>query len=182
MPILKKEPDLFPPNLFEVMEGFESAWLFSLLGRREKDFMRRLLKSEVAFYGPMMEKRYRSPKGRFRTSYSPLFPNYVFVFGTDDDRSEAMKTNCVSKVTEITDRVQLAKDLAQIQQVLNSGVAVTQEEKLDSGDPVYVKNGPFKGFEGQVLRRESQTRLLVFVHFIEQGVSMEIDQSQLQLL
>ena len=182
MPILKKETDIFPEDLLEKIDAFESAWLFSLASRREKDFMRRLLKQNIAFYGPMLEKRYRSPNGRFRTSYSPLFPNYVFVFGDEEARYESLRTNCATKFTEITDVQQLAKDLSQIQTVLNSGVAIMPEEKLEPGDPVYVKNGPFKGFEGEVIRRENQTRLLVFVHFIEQGVSMEIDQSQLQLL
>ena len=182
MPILKKEVDTHPENLLDNVASYESAWLFSLLSRREKDFMRRLLKMDIAFYGPMLERRFRSPGGRFRTSFSPLFPNYVFVFGSNEDRYEAMKTNCVAKYSEVTEFEQLIKDLTQIQMILDSGVAITQEEKLQSGDPVFVKNGPFKGFEGEVIRRESQTRLLVFVHFIEQGVSMEIDQSQLQLL
>lgn len=181
MPILKKEPDLYPENLLDDLERFDSAWLFSLISRREKDFMRKLAKKEIAFYGPMFEKRYRSPNGRFRKSYAPLFPNYVFVFGNDDDRYEAMTTNCVSKYVPITDVGQLQQDLNQIKHVIDSGVAIMPEEKLEPGDPVYVKNGPFKGFEGKVIRRENQTRLLVFVHFIEQGVSMEIDQSQLQL-
>ena len=180
MPILKKETDVFPEKLLDEITRFESAWLFSLLSRREKEFMRRLLAKNIAFYGPTLEKRFRSPNGRFRTSYSPLFPNYVFVFGSEEDRYEAMTTNCVSKYSPITDLEQLQKDLQQIQFVLNSGVAITAEEKLEPGDPVYVKNGPFKGFEGEVIRREGQTRLLVFVHFIEQGVSMEIDQSQLE--
>lgn len=180
MPILKKEKDVHPDDLLQRIEEYESAWLFSVGSRREKDFMRRLLKMDIAFYGPMIEKRYRSPNGRFRTSYAPLFSNYVFVFGSVNDRYDAFTTNCVSKCTEITDVKQLGIDLRQIQQVLNSGVAIMPEEKLKSGDPVYVKSGPFKGFEGKVIRRENRTRLLVFVHFIEQGVSMEIDQSQLQ--
>ncbi|MEC9093069.1 MAG: KOW motif-containing protein [Planctomycetota bacterium] len=182
MPILKKEVDIFPEHLLENTLGYDSVWLFSLMSRREKDFMRRLFKMGIAFYGPVFEKRFRSPNGRFRTSYSPLFPSYVFVFGNEQDRYEAMKTNCVSSYIEIANAEQLVKDLRQIQAVLSSGVAVTQEEKLASGDLVYVINGPFKGFEGKVIRRESQTRLLVFVHFIEQGVSMEIDQSQLKSL
>ena len=182
MPILKKEIDKHPDNLLQETGQYESVWLFSLLSRREKEFMRRLLKMNIAFYGPMMEKRYRSPNGRFRTSFSPLFPNYVFVFGSDENRFEAMKTNCVAKYTEVTEPENLVRDLRQVEEILKSGVAVTREEKLQSGDPVSVKNGPFRGFEGTVIRRESQTRLLVFVQFIEQGVSMEIDQSQLQPL
>jgi transcription antitermination factor NusG len=180
MPILGKENDIHPEDLFDRSEEYESAWLFYILSRREKEFMRQLYALKIAFFGPTIEKKYRSPNGRFRTSYVPLFSNYVFVFGNEDQRYSTMTTNCVSRYTEIQDRPRLFKDLCQVHQVLSSGVAITQEQKLSTGDPVVVKNGPFKGFEGHVVRRENQTRLLVYVKFIEQGVSMEIDESQLQ--
>lgn len=179
MPILNQEDDFYPADLFDQIDQMPGAWLCYVISRREKDLMRRLKLVDTAFYGPMIEKRFRSPNGRFRKSYSPLFPNYVFVFGGNDARVQAMKTNCVVKCNEVTDRAQLFQDLKNVKTVLESGVAVTAEQKLEPGKPVYVKNGPFKGFEGTVIRRESQTRLLVHVKFIEQGVSMEMDESQL---
>ena len=112
--------------------------------------MRQLYALKIAFFGPTIEKKYRSPNGRFRTSYVPVFSNYVFVFGNEDQRYSTMTTNCVSRYTEIQDRPRLFKDLCQVHQVLSSGVAITQEQKLSTGDPVVVKNGPFKGFEGRV--------------------------------
>jgi transcription antitermination factor NusG len=180
MPILKQEVDFYPEVLFETMDEYENAWLFYILSRREKDFMRKLISKDIAFYGPIIEKRYRSPGGRFRTSFIPLFSNYVFVFGSEEQRFEAMTTNCVSKYTQVTEKEQLIHDLTQIRTVLHSGVPVLQEQKMEKGQDVHVKNGPFKGFDGKVIRRESKTRLLVHVKFIDQGVSMEIDEAQLQ--
>lgn len=182
MPILKQEVDFHPENLFETMGEYEHAWLFYIISRREKDFMRKLMPRNIAFYGPVIEKRYRSPNGRFRTSFIPLFSNYVFVFGSENDRFEAMSTNCVSKYTEVTDKEQLIHDLNQIRAVLHSGVPVLQEQKIGKGQEVHVINGPFKGFDGKVIRRENKTRLLVHVKFIDKGVSMEIDEAQLQAI
>ena len=69
MPLLKKEKDIFPENLFEsldslVAEGGRSWWAMQTLPRCEKKLMRSLIKGEIPFYAPVVEKRYRSPQGR----------------------------------------------------------------------------------------------------------------------
>ena len=45
-----------------------------------------------------------------------------------------------------------------------------------------VRNGAFAGYEGTVLRREQETRLLVAVQFMEQGVSVKLEDCQLELI
>ena len=52
---------------------------------------------KIPFYGPVIPKRYRSPNGRMRTSYVPMFPNYIFMFGSEPERSQAMTSNCISR-------------------------------------------------------------------------------------
>ena len=82
MPILNQEPDIFPENLLSAPEeGSPSDGWFAIytLSRREKELMRRLRAQNIAHYGPMVPKRTRSPGGRIRTSYVPLFAGYVFV-------------------------------------------------------------------------------------------------------
>ena len=64
MPILGKENDIHPEDLFDRSEEYESAWLFYILSRREKEFMRQLYALKIAFFGPTIEKKYRSPNGR----------------------------------------------------------------------------------------------------------------------
>ena len=44
------------------------------------------------------------------------------------------------------------------------------------------KFGAFAGYEGVVLRREQETRLLVSVKFMEQGVSVKLEDCQLELI
>ena len=184
MPILKREDDLFPPDLFEneaILEDPErNWWCIYTLSRREKDLMRKLAAKEIPHYGPVIPKRYRSPNGRLRTSYVPLFPNYVFMFGNDDERYQAMTTNCISRCSPIKDQEQLVVDLRQVSAVINIGVPLTPEARLEPGNKVRVKTGPFAGYEGTVIRREGKTRLLLSIHFLEQGVSMEMDEGLLE--
>ncbi len=67
------------------------------LVRREKDLMRRLRALEIPFYSPLVHKRTRSPGGRVRESYVPLFASYVFLHGNQQQRHQALSTNCISR-------------------------------------------------------------------------------------
>ncbi len=186
MPILKKETDLFPEDLLESPAALEDTtrkwWAIYTLSRREKQLMRVLKNASVAFYSPMVKKRSRSPQGRIRESYVPLFPNYVFIFGTENDRYVATTSNCISQHTEIIQREQLVQDLRQVYAVIHSGIPLTPEARLVPGQKVRVRGGAFQGYEGQILRREGKTRLLLAVRYLEQGISMQIDESFLEII
>ncbi|MBC8870062.1 MAG: UpxY family transcription antiterminator [Planctomycetes bacterium] len=186
MPILAKEQDVHPVDLFDRFLDSDSDehrwWALYTLSRREKELMRRLHAMDVAFYGPLIRHRYRSPAGRVRTSYVPLFPNYVFVCGNEFHRYEAVTTGCVCRDIEVGDGIQLASDLQRISRLIETGQPLTPESRLKQGRPVRVLSGPFAGFEGTVVRRENQTRLLVAVNFMEQGASVLLEDCQLEPL
>ncbi len=185
MPILDREPDIYPQDLFSQSELLSDEqrrwWCVYTMSRREKDLMRKLYRAKIVFYSPVVAKRYRSPGGRLRTSFIPLFANYVFMFADDAEKYEAMKSNCISKCTEIVQVESLLADLAQIFRACQAGTPLTPEAKLQAGDPVRVRTGPFAGYDGIVIRREGKTRLLLSVRYLEQGVSMEIDEAMLDV-
>jgi len=175
MPLLAKEIDLSPPLLLANLPDQGRWWAMYTLARREKELMRQLLPKNVAFFGPMFEQVYRSPAGRRRTSFLPLFPNYVFVHGSEADRYTAVATSCVSRCIEIPDQQGLLLDLQNVHRLLNSGLDVTSESRLLPGQTVRVKNGPLAGQIGQVIERRGQKRLFVTLNFLQQGASIEID-------
>ncbi len=185
MPILTREDDIHPDDLLdnpELLNDPNRQWYcLYTLSRREKDLLRKLIGSGIPCYAPMVPKRYRSPAGRLRTSYTALFPNYVFLLGDESSRLFALGTRCVSRSQLITDPG-LTDDLRQIRAALQAGVPLTPEAKLQRGQRVRVSSGPFKGFEGEVLRREGKTRLLLRLNFLEQGASMELDEAVLKPL
>ncbi|TWT74984.1 transcription termination/antitermination NusG family protein [Allorhodopirellula solitaria] len=183
MPILPPEPDCFPDNLFAQPESSQSRWwLLYTRTRQEKMVMRRLREVEVGHYGPMIPNRTRSPAGRIRTSYVPLFSTYVFLRGGEEERHAAICTGCVLKAAEILDVEQLLADLEQVQSLIELGVPLTVESRLQAGTKVRVRNGSFQGYEGTVIRRENETRLLVAVQFMEQGVSVKLEDCQLETI
>ncbi len=184
MPILSQEPDLFPPDLLTRPElGAERQWwAVYTRSRQEKELMRRLYALEIPFYSPIVESRSRSPAGRIRTSYLPLFSNYVFLLGTEDERLEALKTNTVSSMIEVTDPAKLVRDLAQIRQLIATRAPVTIEARLEPGTPVRIKSGVFKGIEGTILQRHGQSYLAVAVNFLQQGASVRLEDFEVEPL
>ena len=175
MPLLAKETDLFPDHLLANLPDQGCWWAMYTLARREKELMRRLLSKQIAFYGPVFEQIYRSPAGRLRSSFLPLFPNYVFVHGSELERYMAVSTGCVSRCIEIPDQPGLLHDLQSVHRLLSSGLDVTCEAQLLPGQHVRVKNGPLAGQTGEVVERRGRMRLFVTVNFLQQGASIEID-------
>lgn len=186
MPILAAETDIFPPDLLDREEwpvaGEQQWWALYTRSRCEKELMRRLRSLQVPFYGPLVEKRSRTPGGRDIKSFVPLFPNYVFIFGDASQRYAALTTNCVSRDIAVVDGASLAADLRQLRQFILSGVPIVAEPQLEPGIRVRVRSGPLVGQEGTVLRRRGETRLLVAVRFLQQGASVLIDESDLERL
>ncbi len=184
MPLLTRETEIYPDDLFAREnlgeESGASWWAIYTLSRREKDVMRRLVQLEVPCYCPIIPRRYRSPAGRIRTSYLPLFSNYVFLYGDNEQRYEAMTTNCVARYTRVVDGARLTHDLRQIYDLILAGVPLTPESRLEAGDHVRVRSGPFRGYEGYVLRRQGQRRLLVAVDFLQQGASFTLEDCEVE--
>lgn len=194
MPLLQKEPDIFPDNLLdgEVESSFDGQWesddgvgdrqwlAMYTLSRREKQLMRQLRELRIPFYSPMIPKRYRSPSGRMRESFLPLFSNYVFLFGNAGERNRAVATGTVSRTLEVPTGNDFAAQMRQIKQLIDLRHPLTPESQLEEGDPIRVKSGALRGFEGYVIRRQQKTRLLVWIHLLNQGVSAELDEAMLE--
>jgi transcriptional antiterminator RfaH len=183
MPILASEPDLFPDDLLEQELSAAMQWyVMYTLSRREKELMRQLRAKGIAHYGPIAEQRRRSPSGRVRTSYVPLFAGYVFVYGTEEDRYNAIATGCISKCIEVTDGELLQQDLKRIWTLLTEGQDVRPELQPVVGRRARVISGPMTGSEGTITRAQSQHRLTIMVQFMQQGASVVIDEADIEFL
>lgn len=186
MPILPKEPEIYPEELLDWplqadSEGFQ-WWVLYTLARREKDLMRRLRSMEVPFYCPLTERKSRTPSGRKRVSYVPLFAGYVFLCGREEQRYMALKTNCISKVLPVNDPIPLVNDLRQIRQLIESEAPLLPEARLERGMRVRIRTGPLMGVEGVVVRRRGKDHLLVAVEFLQRGASVSLEDFEVELV
>jgi transcriptional antiterminator RfaH len=186
MPILPSEPDVYPAELFDRFDPNEAQpgqwWAMYTMARREKELARRLRGLEIAFYSPLVHKRVRSPSGRVRDSYVPLFASYVFVYGNELQRHQAFSTNCISRCLSVPDGAQLVRDLRQIRQLIELDAPLTIEARIEPGRRVRVRSGSMAGLEGTVVKRRGKDWLVVAVEFLQQGASILLEDFQVEPL
>jgi transcriptional antiterminator RfaH len=178
MPILAPEPALFPDNLLEEelptdLEG-RRWWALQTRPRQEKSLARDLLDRQVCFYLPLLDQK-TIIRRRVFTSQVPLFPGYVFLLGDEQERLTALTTRRVVRPLAVGDQARLWRDLRQLRRLLLSGEPVTPEQRLLPGMLVEIITGPLAGLQGKVLRLDSHRRFVVGVEFMQQGVSVLLD-------
>ena len=179
MPLLKRETDIFPDNLLTSEQALKAPWwAIYTMARQEKKLMRLLIDEKISFYAPVIERRYRSPNGRLRKSFEPLFANYVFVCGDEDARYRTVCTGCVSRSMSVPEPDKLVADLLQIFNLVAMNAPLAPERRLEPGMKVRIRNGSFAGYEGVIVRRDKEVRLQVSVRFMDQGISVAIDDCQ----
>ncbi|MEN6404936.1 MAG: transcription termination/antitermination NusG family protein [Thermoguttaceae bacterium] len=177
MPILKEETSLYPETLLDAapMDLPDRRWLaIYTKARQEKSLARELLRYRIPFYLPLVRKTNVS-QGRRRTSLTPLFDGYLFLYSAEQERVRALTTNRISRILVVEDSEQLLFDLRQIHQLIASKAPLTVESRMGPGQRVRVRSGAFAGLEGAVLKRRGETRLLVSINFLQKGASVEID-------
>lgn len=186
MPILGAEKNVYPEYLVSDSGGEEFSrsaerkwWVLLTKPRQEKSLARRLLARQIPFYLPLIRKD-NLIRGRRVRSHIPLFTGYVFFFGEEQERLAALETNRIAQMLPVPDQDELWTDLRQIERLLEADAPLSIERRLEPGREVRIKAGVMKGLEGTVVVRRSKSRLLVAVHLLQAGVSLEIDDYMLE--
>jgi transcription antitermination factor NusG len=76
--------------------------------------------------------------------------------------------------------LELVEDLRQLHSLIQLDAPLSPERRLEPGTKVRIRSGPFAGYEGVIFRRERETRLQVSVRFMDQGVSVAVEDCQLE--
>jgi transcriptional antiterminator RfaH len=177
MPILEQEPCLFPEDLLRAEQAAECDrkwWAIYTKARQEKALARQLHAQQIPFYLPLIPKD-SLIRGRRKRSWSPLFLGYIFLYGTEEERVTSLTTNRISRILPVIDQDQLRRDLFHVNELIERDAPLTPERRLSTGNHVRIKNGSLAGLEGVVIKRHGQSRLLVAVNYLQQGVSVQID-------
>jgi transcriptional antiterminator RfaH len=177
MPILAAEVAQYPDDLFEQLPETDEPrfwWALFTRPRQEKSVARQLLSRQIPFYLPLVAKNL-AYRGRRLKSHIPLFSAYLFMYGTDAERTASLGTNRLAGVLPVPDGDQLVRDLAQLRQLIASKAPLTVESRLLPGRRVRIRSGPMLGIEGTVVSRLRETRLVLAVNFLQRGVSVEVD-------
>ncbi len=185
MPILPAESEFYPPDLWSAYDGAPPMglwWCLHVKPRQEKSVARHLLFRRIGYFLPQAVRLSRTPNGRRLRSLIPLFPGYLFLHGTEEDRYEAIRSNRLVRVLEVPSQSELVRDLRQVQQVAASGIPFLPEPVHPVGRKVRIKDGPLAGLVGTVYRRGDHERFTAVVSFLGQGASVELADWQVEAI
>ena len=179
MPVLSLEPSVFPEQLLQDLPfGQQPAggvwWVAHTKPRTEKTLARQLLHRSVPFFLPLYARKGRH-RNKVFVSRLPLFPGYLFLCTDAEARIEALRTNLIVRTIPVVDQQRLSHELVAIHRLIESGVLLAPEERLQPGMWVEICSGPLKGLEGKIIRCGGQRRFMVEVDFLRRGASVEID-------
>ncbi len=119
MPLLAKEPDIYPANLLETSVATEKPWwAMYTLARQEKKLMRLLAKTDVPFYAPVIPGDIVRPQA----ASAPVTSRYLRTMcsSADDEvaRHSAVCTGCVSRWMPVGQPAELVEDLRQLHSLI----------------------------------------------------------------
>jgi transcriptional antiterminator RfaH len=175
---------LYPSNLlgdFTSPESERRWWAVHTKPRQEKALARQLLAKQIPLYLPLVLRQSMS-NGRRTSSEVPVFSSYVFVYCDAQERIQAYETKRVVQMLSSADRQAMTRDLQNIHSLLAAGAPLTVEARLQPGNRVRVKSGALMGVEGIIVSRRGENRLVVAVEFLQQGVSVVINDFQVEPL
>ena len=183
MPLLPAEPCWYPVELFSEANAPAGPvwWVLHTKPRTEKAIARKLFNDSVGFFLPVYEQS-RPVRGRVQTSHLPLFPGYLFLRSGEEGRLRALETNQIANCIPVTDQSQIRSELEAIYRVMQSGSPIGPEARLAPGTTVTISKGPLAGLKGKVLRRGNQLTLVLEIHMLNQGVSVEIERWMVEAL
>jgi len=180
MSLLGPEPQAYPDHLFQLSVTAAPWWVLYVRARQEKKLARRLVEEQVPFYLPQQEKR-ALISGKQRVSYLPLFPGYVFLRGDRAERLAAVRSNLIVHTLEVLDQERLHGELGNLWALQQAGLPLVPIPYLEPGDEVEIREGPFAGYRGQIVRLKGTDRLVVSITFLRRSVAAEMDRGAVRL-
>jgi transcription antitermination factor NusG len=184
VPVLDQEPAVWPEDLFA--KGGESRvadrWrACHVRPRTEKAVARYFRSHDIAYFLPQSERRKRYQR-RLVCSHVVLFPGYVFALVNDQDPEQRIESKAIIHSLIINDQQQIERELRDIHRLIQSGQPLTREERLQAGSLARIIRGPLAGLCGRVVNNKRGQKFVLQVQFLQQGVSVEIDNASIEAL
>jgi transcription antitermination factor NusG len=112
----------------------------------------------------------------------PLFPGYVFLKISGDQRNKIYHSGHVANLLEVTDQKLFGDQLSEILGALETGLEMRLAPAIGKGMRVKIKFGPLQGTDGWVEERYGMDVVLLRLDFIGQAAAVKIDAADLELI
>ncbi len=144
--------------------------------RHEKQVNARLAKRGIETFLPLVPVLSRW-KDRRKLVHKPLFPGYLFTHvGRESVASVARTLGVVHVVGADFGQPAIVSEEAMdsLQGLLSSHLPVDPYPYLREGQTVVIRQGPLKGVEGILVRRDGVHKLVVSLHFLGRSVATSV--------
>lgn len=179
------EPHLFKGSPEGAMgAGTQRHWLAAYTrAQHENAVALRLGSKAVAFLLPTFVRSVRWSDRVMRVK-APLFPGYVFVHVSDQERVRVLQTSGVVNIVSVAGRPAPISEaeVAMLRECIAHPCAVEPHPFLRVGQRVRVKHGPFAGWEGILTCKKNAARLVMSVENIMQAVSVDLDGADVEAM
>lgn len=186
---LTEFPDTFPhedpsatdTDALPIDDYVGQWWLVHTKSRNEKALATDLERLGIQHFLPLahLRRRYR---GRPVTVAMPLFPSYLFLCGSEEDRYAALMTHRAAAIIDVVNQDGLRAELRHVYRLSVSDEPVDLYPGLKRGRRCRVTHGSLAGLEGVVQRRRDLCRVYVGVDVLGQSAELEIDASLLEII
>lgn len=114
--------------------------------------------------------------------FLPLFPCYLFVRASIEQKLDVLKTPGVFFLVENEGRACAIpeSEIAAVQKLVQNFPSVRPHPFLKTGDRVRISRGALSGLEGILIRVKNQHRVVVSVNSLQKSLSVEVDLSVLE--
>jgi transcription termination/antitermination protein NusG len=159
-----------PPGQFE--PRWYAVWTRS---RHEKRVAEQLARTGLEHYLPLYETVRRWQDRRMRLEL-PLFPGYLFVRALLAHRRKVLEIPSVVCLVSFRGMPEPLPEgeVERLRDRLASGARVEPHRYLTVGRRVRIRNGPFEGLEGILLRKRNSLRVIVSIELIRRAIAVEV--------
>ena len=151
------------------------------ISRHEKRIAQHLGLRNIEYFLPLYNVRRKWNDGSNVTLNLPLFPGYVFVRTTRDDRVRVLEIPSVLWIasskrepTPVPDTcIESLMEAVRLQRI-------EPHPYLVIGEKVRIKNGAMGGMEGILVRKKNSFRVVITLEMIFQSMAVEVDAENLE--
>jgi transcription antitermination factor NusG len=164
-------------------DSFKDWFVLYTRPQYEKKISREISRLNYENYLPVRMTA-RQWSDRIKRIEEPLFPNYLFVRMTGTDKRQILSTEGAVRIVSFEGKPVAIKDseILKIRKLETSGKMILAEGPGCKGDKVRVIRGILTGYEGELLRCNKSSRLLVRLSALNSGISVEISARDVEFI
>ncbi len=151
--------------------------------RHEKAVNSALLEKDIDTFLPLREV-ISQWKDRKKKVLLPLFPGYLFINSTLEDRLTILNTPGIVRILGVTGSPIPIPDeqVEAIKKLIESRLPYDPYPYYNEGKMVMVVNGPLQGVVGRILQKRTSNKLILSVDLIKRSVSVEVQAEDVELV